>query len=583
MTTTQLYPQQQTLRKRLPLVIVALLAVSAVLVFRLFSFQFPLDTEVQTYLNNLRDSGYAQTLQLASARGSIYDRHGEAMAVNTLQYRVGVSPSLVSDARETATRIATILNSSELELFDNFTSDAPWVLVSTNVSAADAGELRALRLDEITIEPVPRRSYPQGPVAAQVIGFVGGDLRGYYGVEGHYNGQLAGEVRTRRVSNIPFEVPIIDYERSRGNDVLLTIDRDVQFLVESELITAIDVYDSSSGTIIVMNPRNGDILAMASYPSFDPNTYYSVADERFLTNPAVGQQFEPGSIFKVLTIAAGLETGSITPDFTYNDQGSLGGVCDGIRNWDGGARGVVDVTQILVQSLNVGTSTIAVNMGATAFYSMMDKFGIGRLTGIDLEGEQAGQMPTPGDSIWSEKNLCTNSFGQGVAVTPLQMITGVSAIANGGLMMQPRVVHQMLDEDQAIAARTANLGRPISTETANQVTDMMVAVVRDGLDGAASVAGYTIAGKTGTAEIPTPIGYETGSSIATFVGFFPADDPQVAILIKLDRPAEYWGSRTAAPTFQRLAERLVILLEIPTDDVRFALIEQGGSVKHIRR
>ncbi len=583
MASTALYPQQHTIRKRLPAVILALVAVSGLLVFRLLSFQFPLDSNVQTYLNNLRDSGYIQTLQLASARGSIYDRRGEAMAVNTLEYRIGVSPGLISNPRETATRIGTILNISELELYEKFTSRVPWVLVTPRTSAENAARLRALRLDEITMEPVPRRSYPQGPVAAQVIGFVGGDLRGYYGVEGHYNGQLAGEVRTRRVSNIPFDAPLIDFERSRGSDILLTIDRDVQFVVESELITAISTYNASGGTIIVMNPRNGDILAMASYPSFDPNTYFSVANPRILGNPAIGQQFEPGSIFKVLTVAAGLESGVITPDFTYNDQGRMTGVCDGIRNWDGGARGVVDVTQILVQSLNVGTATISTSMGATAFYSMLDKFGIGRLTGIDLEGEQAGQMNVPGNPIWSEKDLCTNSFGQGIAVTPLQMLTSVSAIANGGLMMQPRVVHQMISGDRVIPARTANLGRPISTETARTVTDMMVAVVRDGLDGAASVRGYTIAGKTGTAEIPTPIGYEQGASIASFVGFFPADDPQVAVLVKIDRPSEYWGSRTAAPTFRRLAERLVILLEIPTDDVRYQLIEQGGSVSHIRR
>ncbi|MCK6580471.1 MAG: penicillin-binding protein 2 [Anaerolineae bacterium] len=582
MATSATFPQQQTLRQRLPIVVLGLIAASLVLAFRLLSFQFPLDAETQTYLNNLRDSGYSRTLQLATARGNIYDRHGEAMAVNTLEYRVGISPALISDPRETATQMAAIINVSELELFDLMNQDVPWVQVAANVSADQAAGLRALNLDEITLDTVPRRSYPQGPVAAQVIGFVAGDLRGYFGVEGHYNSQLAGEVRTRRVSNIPFEVPLIDFEQDRGKDILLTIDRDVQFVVESELISAIDRYDATGGTIIVMNPRNGDILAMASFPSFDPNTY-DTADARVLTSPAIGQQFEPGSIFKVLTVASGLETGAVTPDFTYNDQGSLGGACEGIRNWDGGARGVVDVTQILVQSLNVGTATISTRMGATDFYSMMGKFGIGRLTGVDLEGEQAGQLPTPGDPIWNEKNLCTNSFGQGVAVTPLQMLTAVNAIANGGLMMQPRVVFQILDGDEAIPARTANLGRPISTETAGIVTDMMVAVVDDGLDGAASLSGYSIAGKTGTAEIPTPIGYEQGTSIASFVGFFPADDPQVSILVKLDRPAEYWGSQTAAPTFRQLAERLVILLEIPTDDVRLALQAQGGSVNHIRR
>ncbi len=576
-------PQQQILRRRLPLVAIGLVLVSGLLAFRLFALQLPLDPAVQRFLDNMRDSGNARTLEQAAARGRIFDRHGEAMSVNTLEYRIGVSPALVSDARETATRMAEILNISELNLYESLTTDEVWEQVAVNVSAQQAGRLRSLDLDEITFDPIPRRSYPQGPVAAQVIGFVGGDLRGYYGVEGHYNSQMAGTVRTRRVSNIPFDVPLVDYEQDRGSDIFLTIDRDVQYIVESELISAISLYEASGGTIIAMNPRNGDILAMASFPSFDPNTYFSVANERILSNPAISQQFEPGSIFKVLTIAAALETGTVTRDFTYNDQGSLGGVCGNIRNWDGRARGVVDVEQILVQSLNVGTSTLSTLMGPNAFYSMLGSFGIGRLTGIDLEGEQAGQLPTPGDPIWSESQLCTNSFGQGVAVTPLQMITAVSAIANGGLMMQPRVVYQLIEGDQTIAARTANLGRPISSETAQAVTDMMVSVVNDGLDGAASVPGYSIAGKTGTAEIPTPIGYEDGASIATFVGFFPADDPQVTVLIKIDRPNEYWGSATAAPTFRRLAERLVLLLEIPTDDVRLALAAQGGSVRNIRR
>ncbi len=578
-----IYPQQEVFRRRLPLVIVGLIAASIVLLLRLLSFQFPLDPTVETYLNNLRDSGYSRTLSLAGARGNVYDRHGEALAVNTLDYRIGASPSLVADARSTATQLSTILGVNELEIYNGLISDENWVLIANNVSAELAQKVRQLELPEIVMEAVPRRSYPQGPVAAQVLGFVGGDLRGYYGVEGHYNDQLSGQVYQSSVSNIPFIVPIIDWQQDQGRDVVLTIDRDVQFIAESELTDAINTYEASSGSIIVMNPRTGDILAMASLPSFDPNVYFNIEDEEQLTNPAISKQYEPGSVFKILTMAAGLEMQAITPDFTYNDQGSLdvGGVT--IRNWDRQAHGVVDATQILVESLNIGATTIALKMGPTNFYTMMDKFGLGRTTGIDLEGEQAGQMAVPGDETWSESQFATQAFGQGVAVTPLQMITAASAIANGGLMMQPRVVHQIVDGSDVITSHPANLGRPISAETARAVTEMMVDVVNEGLDGQASVPGYTIAGKTGTAQIATPIGYEDGASIATFIGFFPADDPQVIILVKLDRPKDYWGSQTAAPAFAKLAERLAILLEIPTDDVRQTLAAQGGSVGDINR
>lgn len=579
----QVYPQQEVFRRRLPVVIVGLIIASGILLLRLLSFQFPLDPQVDTYLRNLRDSGYSRTLSLAGARGNIYDRHGEALAVNTLEYRIGASPNLVSDARDTATQLSSILGVNELELFQKLSSDESWVQIAPRVSAELAQKVRQLDLPEIVMDPVPRRSYPQGPVAAQVIGFVSGDLRGYYGVEGHYNEQLAGSVYQNSVSNIPFVVPIIDWQQERGRDVVLTIDRDVQYVAESELLDDINTYGATGGSVIVMNPRTGDILAMASYPSFDPNTYFNVEDEEQLTNPAISEQYEPGSVFKVVAMAAALEAGTITPGFTYNDQGSITVGGQTIRNWNGQSFGTVDATEILVDSLNVGMATIAVRMGPTTFYTMLDKFGVGRLTGIDLEGEQPGTMFVPGDENWSESNLGTNSFGQGLALTPIQMITMASAIANGGLMMQPRVVHEIIDGQTVIPSHPANLGRPISAETARIVTDMMVAVVNEGLDGRASVPGYTIAGKTGTAQISTPIGYELQASIASFIGFFPADDPQVIVLIKLDRPTDFWGSQTAAPAFARLAERLAILLEIPTDEVRHELTAQGGAVNHINR
>jgi cell division protein FtsI/penicillin-binding protein 2 len=287
---------------------------------------------------------------------------------------------------------------------------------------------------------------------------------------------------------------------------------------------------------------------------------------------------------KVLTIAAALQQEVITPEWAYNDQGrlELGGIV--IENWDKNAHGSVNTTQILVESLNVGAATVSQAMGTEKFYNMMALFGIGSPTGVDLEGEEAGTLSIPGDPDWSESQLGTNAFGQGVAVTPLQMLTAISAIANDGLIMQPRIVLQIIDGTDVFTSQATGLRRPISTETAHLVRDMMVATVRDGLDGKASVPGYTVAGKTGTAEIPTPIGYEPDQWIMTFVGFLPADDPQVAVLIKLDRPTSgRWASEVVSPIFRRLAERLVILLEIPADEIRFALSAGGGSVEEIHR
>jgi cell division protein FtsI/penicillin-binding protein 2 len=321
-----------------------------------------------------------------------------------------------------------------------------------------------------------------------------------------------------------------------------------------------------------MDPRNGDILAMASQPEFNPNNFADIEDPDLLRNPAITDVYEPGSVMKVLTIASALEKGAITPDWTYNDQGrlELGGVV--IENWDNNAYGVVDVAQILIQSLNIGATNVALEMGTDAFYSMMRTFGLGQKTGIDLYNEESGIIKVPGDSDWSESDLGTNSFGQGVSVTPIQMITAFAAIANDGIMRQPRVVKQIITDDGIQEAQPITIRRVLSEETANTITDMMVRTINEGVP-QAILPGYTIAGKTGTAEIPTALSYEQGanSSITSFIGFLPADDPQVVILVKLDRPNAYWGSRVAAPVFKRLVDRLVILLEIPVDDVRRGL------------
>jgi cell division protein FtsI/penicillin-binding protein 2 len=584
-----LNPQQDILRRRLPIVIFALVVVSFALVLRLVSLQTDfLPREVVNELELQRNSAYTETLRLAAARGNILDRGMQALANNTLEYRVGISPNLVSDRARTTAILAPLLNMNELEIHEILGRRSQYVLLAPRVSAEVGHQIELLELSGdlrgMRLERVPRRSYPQGTMAAQVLGFVGGDLRGYYGVEGFYQNQLAGREANQQVSRLPFIVPEAQQQDVRGSDIVLTIDRDLQFLAESELQRALTETGANRGTIIMMNPRNGEILSMASAPSFDPNAYYNITDASVLANPALSEQYEPGSAFKVLTMAAAIEKGIISPGDTYIDQGRIevGGIV--VENWDRAAHGVVDMTQVLVQSLNVGTATISLNMGPTNFYSMMREFGIGRPTGIDLEGEIAGTMYVPGDPQWSESNLATNSFGQGVAVTPLQLITAVSAIANDGLMMQPHVFHQIIDAEGVHTSQPSALGRPISAATANIVTDMMVAVVNEGLEGNASVAGYTIAGKTGTAQIPVPgVGYSNSESIVTFVGFLPADDPQVVVLVKLERPDGYWGSQVAAPVFQRIAERLVILMKIPPDDIRHALAEAGGDVNEIDR
>lgn len=568
--------QQQMLNRRLPIVIIFLIILGLILLIQLASFQL-LSPDVAREFQLRSQANYGSIRRLPAQRGIIYDREGQVLAVNTLEYGIGISPNLVTDERRLAAELALILNVDELAVYQRVTSSEPWVQLARPVSAEIGQKVAALNNIATTIDPISKRFYPQGALAAQIIGFVIEDndnTRGAMGVESSYNGQLAGKVQEEEISLIPFTLPETESPTSRGKDIVLTIDRDIQFLVESELLLAINESGATQGTIIVMDPRNGDILAMASYPSFDPNNFTQVEDPRLLSNPAISEVYEPGSVMKVLTVAGALEKEVIKDDWTYNDQGAITVGGQTIYNWDRRSHGVTNAAQVLIQSLNVGAATIAVEMGTDNFYSTMRAFGFGQPTRIDLPGEEAGIVKVPGDPEWSESDLATNSYGQGISTTPIQMIAAFSAIANDGLLYQPRVVKQIVDGDQIINAQPS-ARRVISAKTANIVTEMMVRTVNEGLD-KASIPGYSIAGKTGTAEIPSPIGYEPNASIVTFIGFLPSDDPQVVVLVKLDRPRDYWGSVVAAPVFRRLAERLVILLEIPTDDIRLALKSQSS-------
>lgn len=575
--------RQDLINRRIPIVIGVLVVMSSLLVFALSRFQW-LEPDVEREFRLRGAANTSSVRRLPAERGLIYDRDGQPLAFNSIQYAIGVSPNLVTDPVALARELGVILDMDVGTIFDRISRPVSWVQIARPVSADVGQRIAGLNQISVTIEPLTDRFYPQGNLMGPVIGFVIEDRdgkNGAVGVEESYDDYLAGSVQEQEISTIPFELQVpLNPDNQRGRDIILTIDRDVQFLVEEALLNAINRYNATRGTIIVMNPNNGDILAMASYPTFDPNNFVEVEDQRLLSNPAISQAYEPGSVMKVLTVAAAIDAGVISPNWVYNDQGIIDQYGIEVFNWDRAAYGSVDLTTALVRSLNVGMATIALEMGYEQFYSRMRLFGMGLPTRVDLPGESGGILRVPGDADWSESDLLTNSFGQGISVTPLQMLTAVNAIAADGLMYQPRVVRQIVDGDALVDAVPTVLGRPISSDTAQIVRDMMVRVIEDP-NGAtlAQVPGWTIAGKTGTAQIPTPMGtYDQTASIASFVGFLPADDPQVSILIKLDRPDAYWGSQVAAPVFRDLAERLVIMLGIPNDNIRRTLNESGGAI-----
>jgi cell division protein FtsI/penicillin-binding protein 2 len=577
-------PQLQIINRRLPLVTGGLVLFSILLLLALVRLQ-QLSPTVRQELELRSQNNTRSIKRLPAVRGVIYDRDGIPLAFNVLQYEIGVSPNLITEPERIAQQLGVILNIDEFEVYNRITQAVPWVQIARPVSAELGQQIADLDEISIVINPLSSRAYPQGQLAGPIVGFTiesnDNNTIGALGVEASYNNELAGRPTDQTISTIPLDAPIdFDNQDQRGRDVVLTIDRDIQYWMEYELARGVEQYQAEGGVIIVMDPRNGEILAMAQSPTFDPNSFAQVEDNNILRNMAVSDVQEPGSVMKILTVASALDAGAITEDWTYNDTGSLeiGGVEH--VNWDLRAYGVVDTSGLLVNSLNIGAVTVALELESEPFYRYFRRFGLGQLTNIDLPGEEVGIMRVPGDEGWNEADFASNSYGQAISVTPIQMVTAFSAIANDGLMYQPHVMRQIINGDEIRNAQPVPT-RVVSSQTANIVTNMMVRVINEGST-LAQVTGYSIAGKTGTAQIATPLGYEAGvegATIATFIGFFPADDPQVVVYVRLDRPfASRWGSQTAAPLFSDIAQRLVLLLAVPDDNVRLALQSQGGVV-----
>ncbi len=514
-------------------------------------------------------TSHLRPLYLSAPRGRIWDRHHYLLVGNTTRYRITADPTSISDLGKTVNLLAPVLGIAPGELRARMAVSPTHALLATELPSEVGQAVKALDLWAVYAEPSWRRTYPEGGLAAHVLGFVSFEDKGYYGVEGYYNAILCGQKITQTLlSDVWFGVSPFDFQPMvqprPGVDLVLTIDRTFQALTEAELERALVETGASRGTIIVMNPRTGEILAMANRPTFDPTAFATTPAEQF-TNPAISAAYEPGSVFKILTIGAALQEGTIQPDWVYNDTActEIGGQL--ICNWDRKGHGPSTVVDLLARSSNVGAATVATRMGARTFYRGIQAFGIGMPTDIDLQGEAYDSLRVPGDPEWHESDLGTNAFGQGLAVTPIQMIAAVAAVANDGIMLRPHVVAQQMDGDQVQTARPVVLGRPLSPEVARTLTGMLAQAIEREVP-QAQVPGYRIAGKTGTAQIPIPGGYDDPWTIASFVGYGPVRDPQLVILVKLDRPTvSPYGSVTAAPVFRRLAARLFILMGIPPD------------------
>ncbi len=516
-------------------------------------------------------------------RGEIYDRHGHLLAGNRTVYEVGVSLNEMRNPEAMAYILGTYLGLTYEEVFNKLT-DSPesweYVVVQDYVGAETVTSLQELaqqledaddsRLSGLDFKPHFQRSYPETALASNVLGFVTRDGRGYFGIEEKYNDLLAGnpvQVWVPRDPNKASEIPRVP----NGTTLILTLHRDLQAKVESILDKSLFEYGAENGTVIVMDPRNGEVLAMATTPRMDLNdygNYFSLYDNGSQYNRSIGMAYEPGSVLKVLTMAAALDTGTVRPDTSFIDTGSIdvGGIT--IQNWNRESWGQQNMIGCLQHSLNVCLAWVSSEMGTESFYGYMERFGLGHPTGVDLAGEAMGRLKVPGDADWYPVDLGTNAFGQGVTVTPLQMLMAVSAIANDGKMVTPHVLYSMLRDGHQYNVPSQYAGSPIKAEAARTLNEML-ALSLEKESSSALLPGYRLAGKTGTAQIPTDFGYDSFRTNVSFIGWGPVDDPQFMVYVWLQKPSvSIWSSETAAPVFSQVAEQTVILLNIPPDIVR---------------
>lgn len=553
--------------------------VFAIIIFRLFTLQIVKHSFYKTLASTQH-----QTFQTVyPLRGEIFmkDKHTNSdsrsllfpVAINKDFWTIYAVPKDIDDTEETVEKLSPLLGLDKTVLGERLSKkDDPYEPLKNKVDEEIANKIKALNLKGINFEEESWRYFPANELACQIVGFVGfsGDKKvGRYGVEEYYEKDLAGKTGfiEAKKDSLGESIPVADRilsEPEDGVDLILTIDPNVQFFVEQKLKETIENLQAPSGTIVVMEVKTGAIKAMANWPNFDPNKYNEVENPRLFLNPAISEAYEPGSIFKPITMAGALNEGAITPSTTYEDKGFT--EVDGkiIKNALDRAEGIQTMTQVLEKSLNSGAIFAQQKLGKDDFKKYVEKFGFGQKTGIDLSGEEKGNT----SNLKKNRNVeyATASFGQGIAVTSIQLIAALSAIANDGVLLRPYIVEKIIYKNgEEKITQPKEIRRVISSETASRLTAMMVSVVKNGYSKKAGVPGYSIAAKSGTSQIPDlEKGGYTDETIHTFGEFFPAYNPQFSLLIKIDKPKGFrFSSDSITPLARQLAEYILNYYEIP--------------------
>ncbi len=556
---------------RYQLVLYAFLGCFFLLIARLFYWQI---VEADS-LTQQAQSQYGSLITIVPKRGDIQTSDGFPLVTNRLSYLVFANPKEVKNADTVGGKLSSLLDISVASLSGRLTSPGYWVSLKSGIDAKTKDAIDSLHIPGVGFEESYARLYPEASLAASLVGFVGKDTvgndKGYFGLEGYYDRQLKGRYGQAIEVHDALGRPILSQVSGNGQAIdgrtlVLTIDRSLQFLVEQKLQDGIKEFGAQSGMIGIMDPKTGGILAMANYPSFDENSYWEY-DTNLYRNPFITDLYEPGSTIKPLVMAGAFQNNLLKPDSTCPTCSGPVQVGDyAIHTWNDEYFPNISMKDVIRHSDNTGMVYVSQKMGLDRMLTNFEKFGLTDTTGIDLQGEADSTILDR--KTWYPIDVATSAFGQGISVTPLELLDAFSALANDGVRMQPHIVDKIITSDgQTIPIQPKKLSQPISATVAKVMTEILVYTVDKGEASFARLKGYRIAGKTGTASIPVAGHYDPTQTIASFIGYAPADNPKFVMVVIFNRPsASIYGAETAAPTFFDISRHILNYYNIPATE-----------------
>ncbi len=520
---------------------------------------------------NKEEENYLQINKIQPERGKIYDQNKKPLVLNENSYLLFLEKPKIEDQNELILKLSQILAIDSSTIEAKIKNGKYWIPISI-IDELKKNEINKKNLKGVGFEYRQKRYYPEASLSAHLLGFVGknekGEDIGYFGIEGYYNKELSGLPGFLKSEQDLLGRPIMvglqeKIEPENGYDLILNIDKSIQEIAKKRLAMGIERYQAKGGCVIIAKPKTMAILALVCLPDFDPDKYYLFSED-FFKNPAISNLFEPGSIFKPLIMAAAIEEKKVKPDDFYNETGPITIGNYQIRTWDNKYEGEITMTRILEKSSNVGMVYVGEKLGKKNLIKYLNKFGFGQLTGIDLQGEVSGVLKS--ENQLYPIDYATITFGQGIAVTSIQIINAFNALINDGKLMRPFVVKKIIGDKKEKTIEPQIIRQVISSKTSSIIKKMLQSTVENAEVKWVKPKGYSFGGKTGTAQIPIQGRYDPSKTNASFIGFFPVEKPEFIILVTLKEPSTSpWGSETAGPIFFEIAKELIVYYGIMPD------------------